>query len=169
MIRNIVVFMFATLLGLAVQATLIHSLLPTMAAPDFIVILAFYLGITHKSAGGAVGAFLLGLAGDFATAKFIGPNAAGCVLAFSFVVLLSNRIYAERGPALIVVSFLASVVKSIAALVMIYLYTQATFAPGEVFRTLLWEALFTALVAPLVLRFFRWEQGRVYVAVGRMV
>lgn len=169
MIRNVLVFTVAMLLGLAVQATLVHSLLPTMVAPDFIVILAFYLGITHKSPGGALGAFLLGLSGDFATAKFIGPNAAGCVLAFSFVVLLSNRIYAERGPALVVVSFLASVVKSLVALAMIALYTQATFAPGEVFRTLLWEALITALVAPIVLRFFRWEQGRVYVAVGRMV
>ena len=65
-----------------IQGTLIKPLSPSAIAPDFILMFVVFLALYHPTAVGMVGAFLLGCAGDFASGEFVGPNAAGCVVAF---------------------------------------------------------------------------------------
>ena len=134
------------------------SLVPVVAAPDFILILVVYLGLYAKSPGGALAVFLLGLGGDFASARFVGPTAAGCVAAFFLVTQISNHIYAERGLAVVFVSFLASILKSAVYLAMLVVYTSSTIISVHVLSIVLGEATATAVLSPLVLHLFSWSR-----------
>lgn len=150
MIRVIAVFTVTALLGLATNASLIHSTAPFAIAPDFILILAVILGFYQQNAGGVVGAFLLGLMADFGSAQYIGPNAAGCIVAFRLVGLIANRIYAEKAVAVFIIVFICSVVKSAGYLTVVYLYAS-TIGSEDLVQIILYEALFTGLAAPLVM------------------
>ncbi|MCC6953480.1 MAG: rod shape-determining protein MreD [Deltaproteobacteria bacterium] len=150
MMRSVLTFSALLLLGLLVQATLVHSLFPSAVAPDFLLMLVFFLGIHHKSPMGAFGAFLLGVTADFASARFIGPNAAGAVIAFAFVATSSGHMFAERGVISGILAFFASIVKSIVFLVMMRFYAGISF-PIEETTTVLLEALFTGILTPIAL------------------
>lgn len=160
MIRQGITIILALIAGLVIESNVFHGADPSVIAPDFLVILVVYVGLTQKSPWGAGEAFLLGLASDFATGKWIGPNAAGAVLAFCLTVEISNRIFAERGPAVIVVAFLASLVKLVISALMIMLYSDAQHLTAEILGGMLFEAVFTAAIAPLVLRLFAMRYTR---------
>lgn len=160
MLKSVIVFFLAFLIGLFVQATLVHSFESAWVAPDFILILVVYLGLHHKSPAGAVGAFVLGLGADFAEARFVGPNAAGAVLAFCLTVEISNRIYAEKGPATVLVTVVASATKLVAYALMLMLYTKTNVFSGPFAWTVVKEIVLTALFAPLVMKLLGWGRGR---------
>lgn len=150
MIRVIAVFTVTALLGLATNASLVHSTAPYAIAPDFILVLTVVLGFYQQNTVGVVGAFLLGLIADFGSAQFVGPNAAGCIVAFRLVGLIANRVYAEKAVAVFIIVFICSVVKSVAYLTVIYLYAS-TSGGEDLAQIVLYEALFSGLVAPIVI------------------
>ena len=154
MMRLVATFAVLLVLGLLVQATLVHSLFPSAIAPDFLLMLVFFLGIHHKSPLGAFGAFLLGVVADLASARFIGPNAAGAVIAFAFVAYSSGHMFAERGAISGILAFFASLVKSIVFLTMMRFYAGISF-PIEEVTTVLLEALFTGILTPIALGLLR--------------
>ncbi len=83
--RIIITFVLAALIGLTIQASVVHTSAPAAVAPDFILILTVAIALFYHSPGGALGAFLLGMLADFASAQYVGPNAAGCVVSFVLV------------------------------------------------------------------------------------
>lgn len=150
MIRTAVIFLALLLFGLFIQATFIHGLFPSAPAPDFLLILVVMLGLNYKSPGGALGAFILGILADFASARFVGPNAAGAVLAFYFVVVISGHTFVDRGAIGGLVAFVACCVKSISFLLMRWIYVGVSPAMTDV-TALLIEAVLTGVLAPFVL------------------
>ena len=150
--RPILIFLLAGLAGLFVQSTLVHSSMPTVAAPDFILILVVYVSRTLHTPWGALAAFALGLLADFGSAQYLGPNAGGCLIAFAVVGLIANRVYADKVIALFVITFVCSIVKSCFALLMLYVYVNEFTFAGDVFRMVLIEALLSGLISPLVMR-----------------
>ncbi|MFN8391644.1 MAG: rod shape-determining protein MreD [Bdellovibrionota bacterium] len=150
--RVFFVFLVAGLIGLLIQATLIHASFPAAVAPDFIVILTVAVSLYYHTAWGALGAFCLGLFADFASADYLGPNAAGCVAAFCLVGLIANRVYADKGIAITIITFVCSIAKSATLLLLYYLYVDGFIVPDGIFGSASWEAFLSALLAPFVLR-----------------
>ena len=130
--RLVLTYLTAALIGLLIQSTFIHSSFPAAAAPDFILILVIAVSRQFHTPGGALGAFCLGLLADFASAEYLGPNAAGSVVTFYCVGLIANRVYADRAPAVFIMAFLCSLAKSCVAILMFYLYVKDFVLPPGV-------------------------------------
>lgn len=154
MIRTAVVFLVALILGLFVQATWVHYLAPSAIAPDFILILVVYIGLRHRNMWGALAAFALGIAGDLASARYIGPHAAGCVSAFFFVTVSSSHMFAEKDVVTGFLTFLASLVKSTVFVLMIHFYLSVPLSLRDGWIIGM-EAFITAIITPIVLRLLR--------------
>jgi rod shape-determining protein MreD len=161
MFKRVLVFFLAFVLGLLIQA-FVHSFESAWIAPDFILILVVYLGLYHKSAWGVVGAFVLGLGADFAEARFIGPNAAGCVLAFCLTVELSNRFYAEKGLATALAALPASAAKLFGYSLILAVYTNVTVLNRSIAVGMVKEVILTAALTPFVIRALLWGGGRAF-------
>lgn len=154
--RVVFTFLFFTLIGLLINATIFHTTFPSSTAPDFILILTVALAFYYPEKGGLILAFLLGLFADFASAQYLGPNAAGSVIAFCFVGLIANRIYADKFFAVMIITFVCSLAKLLTMLLMYYVYLLESFDSFlPLLKTVFFEAALTALFAPLVLKILR--------------
>lgn len=155
MLRVVAVFVVSAFIGLLINATLVHSSFPGSIAPDFILILSVAISFFYHTPLGVVGAFLLGIAADLASGLYIGPNAAGCVVAFCLVGMIANRVYADKIVAVFIITSICSVAKSFTFLLLVFLYVPDRVLPEDILRLVLAEALLSGLVAPLVLRAIR--------------
>jgi rod shape-determining protein MreD len=156
MIRTILVFFVACIVGLVVQATFAHTISPFAIAPDVIVILAVYLGLNYQHPLGVIGAFLLGVAGDFASAQFVGPVAAGSVLVYGLTVMVSQKVYAENPFAIVMLTFLCSIADSLIYLLMVVMYVNVDLFGEGVVQGVLVEAGITAAIAPFIMTGLKW-------------
>ena len=152
MIRLALLYLIAALLGLFIQATMIHSSFPAAPAPDLILVLVLILAITYRTVPGLIGAFLLGLLADVASGQFLGPNAAGALVAFGIVGVLASRVFADRIVAVVFIAFFCSLAKSITVITMFTVYLNDNLLGRDLIDIVLLEAAFSALVAPLVLK-----------------
>ena len=155
MIKTITFITVAALMGLLIQATLVHSIYPAAVAPDFILVIVVYLSLTRRNVWGLIGAFFLGVLADFASGQFIGPNAAGSVIAFYVSAIVAEKIYADRGLAVVILSFIASLAKTLTVAAMLAIYLHIDFLGWKVLRVVIYEALLSALIAPILLGLFR--------------
>ena len=167
MVRTIFIFSIACILGLLVQATLVHAIFPSAIAPDFILVLVVFLGLKHNSVLGVVGAFMLGVAADFASGQFIGPNAAGCVVAFSLVLIVSKKVYAEHLVAVMFLTALCSFAKGLTQALMFLIYLKVDFFTGEIFRLIMIESTLSGIVSPIVIKLLLWSSYQTPTATRR--
>lgn len=107
------------ILGLVLQTTLQQLVDIGTNVPDLLLVLCVYLGLREHSVGGAVGAFLLGYAEDAVSGGAAGVNAFGMSLAFLLVYLTSRRLWVDNLVSRMVVVFLASVVKTVAVVLLL--------------------------------------------------
>lgn len=155
MIRSIIVCVSAALLGLFIQAGIIHSTVVNAPAPDIILILIVFLSIRHQTPMSVIGCFVLGLLMDFASAQFLGPNAAGAVVTFILVGFICSHVFAERSLMIMLIVFISSVCKSFVLLGMSIIYLENGFEKTcqiDSLKLLLAEAIFTALLSPIVFK-----------------
>lgn len=155
MLRVFAVFAFSAFVGLLINATLVHSSFPGSVAPDFILILSVAISFFYHTPIGVCGAFLLGIAADFASGLYIGPNAAGCVVAFCLVGMIANRVYADKIVAVFIITSICSVAKSFTYLLLVFFYVPDRVLPDDLLKLILLEAIFSGIMAPLVLRAIR--------------
>lgn len=156
MIRKVLVFVLVAVFGLLLQSKAVHALSPTAVAPDIIVVLVVYLGLTTHTFFGAIGAFLLGILSDFASGQYIGPNAAGALLGFLLTMVLARKVYADQFIAVIILTFICCLLKSICLAAMLATYVGFQPVTSMAFRVLLLEAFFSAVVAPFAVSLLRW-------------
>jgi rod shape-determining protein MreD len=138
--------------GLAVllETTVLQALPFGRPAPDLLLILCVYLGLHRHTAGGVVGAFLLGYLQDSVSGSAAGLNSFGMVLVFVLVYLTCRRLWVDNVVSKVVLVFLASLVKTVAIVVL-----MATFLGfEESWNTLGWDLVIngalTAVLAPAV-------------------
>jgi len=151
MLKHIGVIIILTLIGIVVQASFIHALSPAAVAPDIFVVLSVYLALQHRTPKGAVCAFFLGVVADFASGQFLGPNAAGCVAAFFVAGTISERVYVERGLAMVLTVALAAIAKSLTFVTMLAFFVGVNILTSEMIKTIALEAVFSAMIAPVVM------------------
>ena len=151
-IRTILLFSVAVILGLFIQGTFVRSFAPGAYAPDIILILIVMVALSAPTVWGLLAAFILGLLADFSTALYVGPNAAGAVVAFGFVVFCSSKVFADKWLAISALTFVASCLKSLICLLMFGLYAGVNFFSIDYLNIALVEAVGSGLLAPIVMK-----------------
>jgi len=152
MAKTILLFFIAFICGVFIQGTLLHSVLPSIVSPDLLVILAVFLGLRARTPWGAVGAFIIGLGADFASAKFLGPCAAGSVVAFASTVFVANHFFSEKWFTVSITALLASLAKNLTQVFILVAFTEMELFKAQFFSTILIESVLTAAFAPLVVK-----------------
>lgn len=155
--KQLLAFLAFGIVGLVFQATVLGEDGLLRFVPDALLVLSVFVAFRSPSASGLLVAFLLGLMGDCASARFLGPNAAGCMAGFLVTVALSRWVLADHGAGLFGLTALASLVKSVVVLVFIRAYFPIHESIVLIAGRVLAEALLSSILAVVVV----WWWGRV--------
>lgn len=161
-LQTLFIFGFASLLGIILRAVFVDTFYPNLYAPDFILILVVALSIRAPNVWGLLGAFTLGLICDLATGSFLGPNAAGFIIAFGFMSIAATKMYADRIPAFMLLTLIASVIKSVIFLLILAYYVKAVPFSAPIIWAVVVEGILTSVFAPLILKLLSWKQDQSY-------
>src|SRR5512136_3128818 len=115
-------FALFAVIGLLLQTTILPLAAVGRATPDLLLIMCVYLGLHQHTVGGAFGAFSLGYLQDAFSGSVAGLNAFGMCLVFTVVYLTSRRLWVDNTISKIAVVFLASLLKTVAILVLVALF-----------------------------------------------
>ena len=136
--------------ALLLQTTVLPFAALGRATPDLLLIMCVYLGLHQHTVGGAIGAFSLGYLQDAFSGSVAGLNAFGMCLVFTVVYLTSRRLWVDNTISKIAVVFLASVLKTVAILVLVALFLSIEGLWRTMLSYLLIEAVLAALLSPAV-------------------
>lgn len=148
--RPLLVFAVAGIVAVVVQTSLVQRLGFLPAAPDLIVVLCVYLGLHYHSAGGAIGAFLLGYLLDTFSGAVPGLYCLTMTLVFGMVYLLSKRLWMENPMSNVAAVALGSAVKIVTVVLYFAVVSPRAVDWWIVLRTLTVEALLALICAPAV-------------------
>lgn len=147
--RKVVVILLLGLVLLIIQETCRYYLKTSIdISPNLLIILVVFLAFHEFTVLGAFLAFLLGLEYDLGTSTgVLGPWAASFIAVFVLIGVLSQRIFSESAFSVAIASALGAGLSALAYhLVHFKVSTQLPSSP----KTILLEALFTALLAPFL-------------------
>jgi rod shape-determining protein MreD len=148
--RAVVQFAVVACAALLLQTTVLPLAAIGRATPDLLLILCVYLGLHQHSVAGAVGAFFLGYLQDTFSGSVVGLNAFGMCLVFTLVYLTSRRLWVDNAISKIVLVFLASVLKTIAILVLVAVFMSIDGLWRTILSYLFIEAVLAAILSPAV-------------------
>ena len=148
--RAALLFIVLAMTALLMQTTVLPVASVGRATPDLLLIMCVYLGLHQHSVGGAVGAFLLGYLQDAFSGSVVGLNAFGMCLVFTVVYLTSRRLWVDNTISKFVVVFLASLLKTMAMLVLAALFMSVEGLWHTVLQYLFIEAMLAAILSPAV-------------------
>ena len=160
MFRVLITFLLLAFFGLSIQSTATHMFSVYASGPNLLLLLAIFIGLKNHKPSGAIGAFLIGLLGDFASAKYLGPSAAGTLVAYCLTVILSQRVYAEHPVTLAMVALLCSLARSVVYVLFLSMYVSSNIFSLETLKGVAFEAFLTAIVAPIVFKIIKWALGK---------
>jgi len=162
-VRASFVLALTAMLAMLLQTTVFPALpwLPDAFAPDLILVLAVYLGLRHRTASGALGAFLLGYFLDTFSGTVPGTNACALTVVFTMTYLLARNLWVEGGVTVVVVVLLAGCVREGVLLlteVLSRALTSGHPAWHHVLLAGLPQTLAAALAAPAIFALVRWQR-----------
>jgi rod shape-determining protein MreD len=140
------------LVGSGVAAMLLQTtLLPHLPLiPDLLLILCVYLGIYHRSVGGAAGAFFLGYGLDSCSGAPMGTNAFAMSLVFAVVTATARCLWLSNPLSVLFMVLLAVVLKTGALLCLGEFGQVAMVLEPMVARYVMWDAVMAMLLTPVV-------------------
>ncbi len=127
------------------------SVLPALPfAPDLLLIVCVYLGIYHRSVGGAAWAFFLGYALDSCSGLPVGAHTLAMSLVFSAVALVSQSLWMNNPVSVFGLIALAVLLKTVTFLFLYEVAWASVLFLPLVARHVLWNVLFSILLTPLI-------------------
>ncbi|MBX7145063.1 MAG: rod shape-determining protein MreD [Oligoflexia bacterium] len=150
--RRLLLIMFLGLMGLLIQSTLIRGLFPHIVVPNLLMVMCVFLAFYETSVAGACTAFVLGLLLDMCGGIVLGPWAGSFVLVFGAVAFVSQRIFVESPVAIMVTTFVCSIVANIVYSSLAYQVSRSEFSSPEIIAL---EAVLNALLCPLLFALLR--------------
>lgn len=129
------------------QTTLFHHL-PWI--PDFLLIFCVYLGIYHRSAGGAAGAFFLGYGLDTCSGAPVGMNAFAMSLVFTVVAATARCLWLNNPFSVLFMVLLAVVLKTGTFVCFGESRELALLLQPIVAQYVMWDATVAILLTPVV-------------------
>lgn len=152
MLRRILSILAIGFLAVLVQGTLLKGLFPQLVVPGLVLILVLYLAFYETNIFGTFLVFGLGLLLDMCGGILIGPWAGSFVFVYGVTAFISQRIFAESFVALVVTSFVASLVSNF---IYAALTVQVMHSHFNQYWIFLVEALLTAVVCPFIFSFLK--------------
>ncbi len=142
-------------LSIVLQSSVVNRLMPRGFVPDFLLIVVLLASLRMDSVPSLFLAFFSGLLQDFTSGKYIGPHAAGSLVAVYFLLIVSRQIYADRYGSLALVCFLGVIVKQLVSLgVVLSFLGFDSVNIGSSILAILSVALISAIIAPVVSHLF---------------
>lgn len=145
-----VLFGFITIVALLLQTSVLPLVAIGRATPDLLLIICVYLGLHQHSVAGAVGAFVLGYLQDTFSGSVVGLNAFAMSLVFVMVYLTSRRLWVDNAVSKVVVVFLASLLKTLAILLLAVLFLSVDGLSQTMLGYLVAQAALAAVLSPAV-------------------
>ena len=164
--KPFLLFLSVGFLSVLFQTTFLHLLPLGPIVPDLTLILCVYWGLNYPTVGAVLGSFILGYSVDVFSSPVLGLNAFAMSLVFLAAYLSSRCIWIHNTLLSAGVVFFASCIK-VTALILVgtlFLSTENLFV--VVLKYIFWEALFAAILAPLVFSLLR--RGQSYLEEVRM-
>jgi len=156
--RLFLLYVVVGIVLILLQSTLLH-LLPTSVVPDLVLVLCVYLGLHHPTVGAAIGSFVLGYSIDVVSSRLLGLNAFALTLVFLAVYFSSRSIWLHHPVVSSLIVLFAALVKGVAlALLWSVFLTAEGFWLGAI-RTIIFEAIIAAILAPAVFAVLRRAEG----------
>ncbi len=149
MIKKAIFYFLIIIASLALQSTFLSLGLIT---PDLILLLVIVISINYQSIPGLLFCFLLGVTADFSSGVYLGPNSAAYVAVFSFVASVSKRLFADRVFAIVILTFVASILKSTVVNLFLFYFAKRELAMA-VGETIIAEAVLTAVLSSVLIFF----------------
>jgi rod shape-determining protein MreD len=159
-VRRALLFAVAAAIAVIVQTSIARWVPFLPAGPDLILVLAVYLGLHARSAGGAVGAFLLGYLLDTMSATSPGLYCLTMTLVFGVVYLLSQRLWMENPVSNVAAVALGESLKISVVMIVFAFSGNGSGRWLSLSRTLGFEALFALACTPLVFAALDAQLGR---------
>lgn len=148
--RAAILFILVAVAALLLQTSVLPQALLGRASPDLLLIVCVYLALYRHSVGGALGAFSLGYLQDAFSGSVIGLNAFGMSLVYAAIYLTSRRMWVGNTLSLVVLVFLASIIKTTAILVLVGLFISVDGLGRTIFGYLFTDAVLAAALSPPV-------------------
>jgi rod shape-determining protein MreD len=144
---TLVLLCLVGVVSIVLQTTLVQHL---PFVPDLLLILCVYLGIYHRSVGGAAAAFFLGYGLDACSGAPVGMNAFAMSLVFATVSATARQLWLQNPASVLCMVFLGVVLKTVAVLLLsdfgqVHLLLYPTAA-----RYVVWDAVLAMLLTPMV-------------------
>ena len=156
--RSFVAIAVAAVVAMLLQTTVFPAVPGLPVTPDLVLVLGIYLGVRHPTAGGALGAFLLGYFLDTFSGTLLGLNAFALTAVFFGVRTVSRHLWLESGLPLLAVVFAAAIGRDLAAMAVEALVAARAPLWHHVFHSGLAGAVAAALVAPPIFTAVAWEK-----------
>lgn len=100
-----ITFLFAiTFASLIVQEAVFGLVMPRWLVPNFVVLIALFLGLKDATISGAMLAFAFGLIADFVSAQAVGPLAGAAIAVFGIFSQIGRRLLVDNAVAAIVIA-----------------------------------------------------------------
>lgn len=156
--KKAVVILLLGLVLLIIQETARYYSRPSLdVVPNLLIILVVLLAFHELTVLGAVLTFFLGVQYDIAAGTgVIGPWAGAFVAVFFLTGVLSQRIFSESGLSVIFATALATGLSAV--IYHLINFKVSTHLPSSS-KTILLEALLTAIVGPFLLRILKGPIG----------
>jgi rod shape-determining protein MreD len=135
------------------QSTVAYKIAILGVIPDISLIVLIYSAIKNGSVDGQISGFVSGIFVDFVSSAPLGFNALiRTVLGFLYG-LFSGSVFVDVFLAPFLMTFIATIAKAVATILISFLFPQISNI-YSFFDHILWvEALYNALLAPLVFLF----------------
>lgn len=145
-------FSFVLLITSGVIAILLQTSLAQLlpVVPDFLLVLCVYLGIYHRSVGGAATAFFLGYGLDSCSGAPVGTNAFALSLVFATVSVIAQQLWLNNPFSVLCMVFLGVILKTGAVLLLSDFGRVSFFLQPIVARYIVWDAVVAMLLTPVV-------------------
>jgi rod shape-determining protein MreD len=142
--------------AVVLQTTILHYL-PWI--PDFLLVFCVYLGIYHRSIGGATGAFFLGYGLDVCSGAPVGLNAFAMSLVFAVVAATARCLWLNNPFSVVFMVLVAVMIKTGTFVCLGEFGELAMLLQPIVAHYVMWDATVAILLTPVVFTaLYRGEQ-----------
>lgn len=152
-LRKIAVVLLLGLVALFIQGTFLKSLAPgAMIVPNLFLVLVAFLAFYEVSVFGAILVFVLGIELDVASGLLLGPWAASFVAVYGMLSSISQRVFIESGLAIFLGVLCSCLMATFIYLIIVYQFEPSAGGLLSYSMILVAEAVFSAVLAPLIFR-----------------
>jgi len=144
---------FYSILIVLLQVTILPKYLAYPFTPNLMLIFVSYLALRGDASltlTFGITAYILGLIQGVFSGIYLGLSGFSFLLIFTFLNLMSEKLYADSGQLMVVIVFFATIADGLITLTLLLLFSVAGDIYQSILVNLLQQALVNALIASIL-------------------